>query len=482
MPDLSRRTRIVVGDWYGQLLAVLLVLALVGSWVSYTTHVAPGTETEPRQVAEWDSPDRFTHNATVRANNSLYSRGTTLRNRSVYFRELTPRLRGAYHVGIDTTAAATVNTTVTLSLVLREVEREERAGNRTVIWREQRELATVRRTLKPGEQLAVPFTVDLRAVANRTARIHRQIGEAPGETEVLLHATVSFDGQVAGERVEQRRTRSLELGFTPGTYRVSGDAVRHHRRALTEQAAVERRHGPLRTVGGPLLLLVALAGLGGVVAVGSDPLTPTEQASLDHRMRHEEFSEWISRVTLPDAVDDRPRAEAHSLTALADVAIDTDERVLFDPEHGRYVVLADGLCYVYEPPQGVDPDEIETARVDSADAEVETDESPTVVDQVLRAIAALGPDFEAEWDAFETERDGSKAEDDRASTESDAGRERAGMRTIEPEGETGESEEETGESEEETGEPEEETGESEEETGESEEETDESEEETGESS
>ena len=122
----------------------------------------------------------------------------------------------------------------------------------------------------------------------------------------------------------------------------------------TRPVEVPQEAGPPRTVGGPLLLLVGLAGLralGWVRRQHPDGLTDVERERLTFEDDREDFDEWISVIELPNEVLDRPRASADSLGSLVDFAIDTDNGVVEDPSRGLYCVLHDGYLYTYEPPQ-----------------------------------------------------------------------------------------------------------------------------------
>jgi hypothetical protein len=71
---------------------------------------------------------------------------------------------------------------------------------------------------------------------------------------------------------------------------------------------------------------------------------------LAYEDEREDFDEWISTIRLPDEVFDLPRAEAASLSALVDFAIDTDNSVIEDPDDSAYYVIHDGYLYTYQPP------------------------------------------------------------------------------------------------------------------------------------
>jgi len=100
---------------------------------------------------------------------------------------------------------------------------------------------------------------------------------------------------------------------------------------------VERSYGPLRSVGGPFLLVIGLLGSGGLAYARREhelALTPAERDYLSYSDDRSEFAEWITTFRLPASVHERSEAEAESLRDLVDFAIDNDIGVIADPETG----------------------------------------------------------------------------------------------------------------------------------------------------
>lgn len=112
--------------------------------------------------------------------------------------------------------------------------------------------------------------------------------------------------------------------------------------------------GPLRGVGGPLLLVLSLVGLVGL-AVGQATVgltvSETERARLAYRRQREEYDEWITTGTVPSESLADPTVEVDSLEGIVDVAVDIDRRVIDDSDSTRLVVLGEEVNYVYTPPR-----------------------------------------------------------------------------------------------------------------------------------
>jgi hypothetical protein len=360
--DWWLRVRAVLSTRGTEVAALLVVLALVGGWVTYTTHVAPETTTEERVVGSWSRTAEFGHGATVRNPNPVFEEGERLSNRSVYFTRVSPVLDGNYTLEYAATDDERLDATVRLGLVVQGVTGE---GGEEVLWRSRTTLDTRSASdLRPGETLRVPFSLSVPEVRNRTDEITSTLGTT-GETEVFVLADVRLQRSGAGGTDE--RTFQQELLVVPeqDVYRVEGDGPSSEQFETTETVQVKQAYGLPRTVGGPFVLLVAVLGL---VALGIGyrrdefDLSDQEREWLAYRSDRTEFDEWIHAVQLPSEAYDLPRARADSLAALVDFAIDTDRAVVEPPDGDVFYVVHDGYLYTYTAP--LPPDWNEAGQVD----------------------------------------------------------------------------------------------------------------------
>ena len=362
--DSRLRVRAVLHAQFTLLLAVLIVCAGIGGAAAYTAHVDPGTETVERTVTSWSVASEHVHSADVVRDSPVFDQGDTLTDRNTYFATVAPVLDVSLEASYQAPTAENVTVETASVLVLRN------AAEGTVYWEDRETLASRTATdVEPGETVRTNFTVNVSALGQRIDRIQSDLGSAPGETEALVVSRVTVDGEVAGESVEH--VQPLELAITPGgdTYAVEGAGGQSEpiNRTVTEQ--VERSYGPVRSVGGPLLFLVGVAGSGALVYARRErrlELTPAERAWLDYRDDRSEYAEWITRVELPADLAGSSDGRAESLADLVDFAIDNDVGVVEDPTTGRYHALVGDRLYTYVPPtlgSGVDDaNEVDTER------------------------------------------------------------------------------------------------------------------------
>ncbi|MBX0295312.1 DUF5305 domain-containing protein [Haloarcula nitratireducens] len=351
----GRRLRAMLADNYALALTALLLVAALGGAVTYTTYLDGETRTETRQVASWQSSGEFAHSATVVDDTEAFAAGTVLRNRSVYYQRLTPRLNGSFVYTYAASDGGNLAVETTVTLVMRSVE-ETGEGNETVYWRVERPLAEVSASsLGPGERAVAPFSVNATAAAAEAARIDSEVGGTPGQTEVAVVAEVERSGTRNGRPVEASDASRLSIASGDGVYRVSESGAMTDSGGQTEETEVPVEYGPLRTAGGPLLLLLGGVGTLGLVAArrsGRLTVTDAERRWLAYRSTRREFDDWITTGRVPSEAEGPPVVAVDSLSGLVDVAIDTDERVIEDRRRGACLVLGDGQWYRFDRPTG----------------------------------------------------------------------------------------------------------------------------------
>lgn len=392
MDEWRLRSRAVFDTHFRVIIVIVLCVAVLGGWITYTTHIASATTTEQQSTVSWEQTGEFDHTSTVQTENDLFSVGTTLEDRPIYFTRLSPELDGTFQTAYEAQDSGELDHSVSVTLIIRDIEQDQSGDEPTVHWQTSDSLneATVD-SVASGEPVNVSFSQDMTTVNARIDQIHEDLGRSPGETEVLIRATVTARGTVNGEAVDETTTYDLPMTVSETTYRVEDTEPTTETYESTETVTVDSRDGPIQGLGGPLLLIVSLGLLGGVVSLSNrDDLSEAERARLADKDDRETFAEWISTIKLPPEAFELPRAEADSLSELVEFAIDTDNGVIEDPDETVYYVRHDGYLYSYGPTVG---DEIKNKTgecdpaVDSgttgADAEAaSTDRSNSSVDDI----------------------------------------------------------------------------------------------------
>ena len=343
-PSALDRARVRLADHLAVVLAALLVVALVGGWLTFGAYAAPVTE--ERVAGSVDGEGGFHYGATVQRDNPVYSVGTRLDDRRNFVVRMAPELDGTYTHEYRATDVEGVAVETTLSLRLRAVDDGD------VYW-ETTEWLAADGVEGPAGTVVVPFTLDVEALSERIDEIEREVGGTPGTVEATLLARTHTTGTVGDRPVGGVETTELPVDVQGNTYRVH-DAERtvESRPAVAQHRTVRGSDDPLGTVGGPLVLLAGLVGLTGL-SVGRrlgrvSPPDRVRRRVLERRTR-DELDEWITRGRVTRELRSGPFVETDTLGGLVDVAIDGDERVIEDVVDESYYVLDGETVYVYSP-------------------------------------------------------------------------------------------------------------------------------------
>ncbi|WP_251343386.1 DUF5305 domain-containing protein [Haloplanus halophilus] len=349
---LELRGRVILDEWFWVVVLVAIVLTAAGGYATYTAYEAPGTISEERQVASWEGNGSYTTAATVTERNPLFPVGTELTDRPAYFRTVSPRLDGTFAFEYEASDGGSLDVSVQQTLVLRSIEERE---DRTIeYWRIESPLNGTETTgVGPGDAVTVAFSRDINRSAARLADVSDRFGPASGSTQILVVARVAIEGEVNGRTVDRNGTYTMPIGvggtvYAPGAVR--GEAFSG---STTELVTRERTYGPLYRIGGPVALLFGVVGSVGLGYGRYDDrfaVSGAERTALDFESTREEFDDWITTASLPQAVLDRPRVDVDSLEGLVDTAIDVEARVFETPRGDAFYVPHEDLLYVYEPP------------------------------------------------------------------------------------------------------------------------------------
>lgn len=348
MNETWLRVRGALDRWFVPVVALLLVVAAMGLWVSYDAHLTTETTTVERTVETGRVTGSFNHGArvTANANGTGFEPGSRVGNRTVYFDAVMPVLSGEFTLGYEGRAPAQVR--VERTVEVRSASADE--GETIVYWNRtlSREAATT--TLGSGDRAQVPFRFNVSRTASEAENVSERL-QSPGQVQLLVLVDATVTRQVEGAAP---RSLSYNLTILPqgGVYRVeSARQVETFERTVTATRRVAP--GALRALGGPLLALFSLADVAGLVVArrrGALGLSEREEAWLDYRDDRDDFDEWITTVRLPEEARDLPVAEAESLADLVDFAIDTDNAVMASPGERTFYVVHDGYRYTFAAP------------------------------------------------------------------------------------------------------------------------------------
>jgi len=343
---LRLRIRKAVDEQYVIILAVLVILLVGGLWASYTAHISPGTETETAVDSQWSRASTFSHSAMVTGQNPVYDTGQRLRNQRAYFPLISPLLTGEYQFQYTASGDGSVDVDVTVLSIVQS------RGDGTVFWQQTSEIGGVTTAdLEPGDPATTEFEFNLNQTRLQLERVEETLGETPGDPVVVVQAQTRMTGRINGQAVDREFTDELRFIPDGDSFVVNDPGEVTNTSRQVRSVTTTRKYSPMRTIGGPAMLVVSVGGLAGLMLMrrrNQIALSPAERDQLTHI----EYAEWISAGSLSEDPNDSElnAVEMSSLVDLVNVAADAGERVVYDPDQERYAIFDGERMYFCTPP------------------------------------------------------------------------------------------------------------------------------------
>lgn len=346
---------------YGKLLVLALVLsstvAFAGSALAYNS--TPETERVTEQTDVQTFGTTVNTSAAVTGNTSLYESDRRLSDMPVYLLGASPNVTMIARTDVPDDRAVEVTQQITIELYATRSDE--------VFWTETRNLATDTERVSDGT-LVTETEIDVQEI--RRGRLSEVQSEV--ENVGTLHAKVHVDTAYKGENYEGRLTVTTPMEITDRAYAI--DSPRSDKQShATPVTRTVTESGEKITVGTPVVVNGTVqAGVLPDVEIGSVTVPRTSAAlgglgllglaaalvvlrvygrlpdreELERAYDRSRFGEWISLGTVPEA-DAYDRVAIEGLTDLIDVAIDSDKRIIHDPERGLYAVIDGRVIYEY---------------------------------------------------------------------------------------------------------------------------------------
>ena len=328
------RLRLLVGTHGRTLVVVLAVVGLFSLVGAGVTYLNPPTETVSEDVHEQEITTTATTSAVVQEDNELWPEGTELENSPVYLMNATPEMI----VTAETDVAGTDDAVVGHEWMLIV----EASHGEDEFWSESETLAT---ETHEDTETSTSATVDAEAVYDRVTRVEETV--APASTvSVELVLVVEYETDPGGDHgYEGIETLSTELVVDEESYALAErlEAETPHAEQAEMQVTQPRDWAWIGVLG--LFGLVSLGVGAGLYAQRPEEIDVEEVRNDLHRRR---YAQWISSGTIPMGVNQQ-FVELDSLEDVVDVAIDTEQRVVYDERRELYAVLGEHVAYYFSP-------------------------------------------------------------------------------------------------------------------------------------
>ena len=365
-PDPRRlKLRSLIDTYWTLIFVVLLVVTMVGVGLTYGAYGQ--TQVEPVEEVEssWTQEIEYTHSATVVRANPLFPVGSEFTNAQTYLSQIAPEAQISVASSYQASQAEDVRVRAESDLIVRSVEQqiagpegEEElsgpGGEPTEYWRDERSLDDVEaENVQPGEAVEHDFELNVSQIEAQIEEIEQTVGSTPGDLDIRIVTTVTIEGTIDGHEETYSRTVEAPIAIDADTYSITNPNQGTDRIERTTTDLVEREPGPVRSLGGPMVIFGGVAGMvifGVGRLSGWFRLSDREQEHLTYLIDREEYAEWIKRVKLPDEARDKPVGQADSLADLARLAIDAEVPLLQEPGTEQYHAVTNNYHYTFDPP------------------------------------------------------------------------------------------------------------------------------------
>lgn len=352
------QVRKLVADYFALIAVAIVVVGLLGGVITYQVHVSPGEEIETVEESSWATTTAFDHQATIIEETDVFAEGETLVNQPTYFAQLAPVLDGTFQFSYTATESGEVDAETTLTLTIQASDDE------VEYWTDEEQLErTTDEGIEPGDDVTVPFSVNVTEMQDRVDQIEDQLGATPGEIETAVQAEIEYTGEKNDIPYEEETlTHELSIDTDGNLYSIDGAEPTENEEPQFSEQTVPVTHHPLLSFGGPLLILLAGGALI-TLTFGREKnwftFTAEEETWYAHKTARDEFNDWITPGRIPQETQTETVIEVDSLEGIVDVAIDSTRRVIEVKDTQTYVVLVDGTKYRYtapKPPASVEDD------------------------------------------------------------------------------------------------------------------------------
>ncbi|MGQ4554364.1 DUF5305 family protein [Halobellus sp. GM3] len=317
---ISENHRLVVGAF-----VVLGVLCLVGAGYVFST---PTTQTVTEETDQQAFSTQTYSSALVTRPSALYEQGERLENRSVYFLSASPSMT------LDMTTSVPAGEPVQVAQRLELEVRGVRDGE--PFYQSTRTIVDTDRTVEDG-RAAASETLNVSALNQELAAIQQEV-QSVGQFQLRLvmeatYRTESYEGTLRA---------SAPFVIDEVAYYVDGSLVAEETESTPAQRQITQPPDPLE-YGALGALGLLFFGAAAVVTRIENHVDPEE---LRTRIVHDQHAEWISRGEFPTN-SEKQYISILTLEDLVDVAIDTNRRVIHDPQIDAYAVIDGSEIYYY---------------------------------------------------------------------------------------------------------------------------------------
>lgn len=335
----------VIAKRYWVILVLLIVAFSVSGIYAYNV-LTPQyeTRTESESVTLYEYKAWYEHNAVVKQGNPLWPVGWTLINQPIYFSTICSNLNVSYNfkiTGSSTDIAAQYLTKLVLSS----------SSENTTYWSKETIISDGTIHLTGGNNLHESFSLNISEIEDEINAILDSLDFYGGDANAEIITTVRYSGYVGSERVDEQKEFPMSIKISGSTYKVTSKSydetiTRDVIRTVNVLQSPSKGDKIVSFSFPSIFFLLILAFT--LVKLKYKPLDESAIQELINEKEYGKFKDLISRGKLPSDINmSMVKLEVKSLEDLANIAIDKDERVIFDEDAALYFILHNNFLYLY---------------------------------------------------------------------------------------------------------------------------------------
>ncbi len=320
----------------------LIILILAALVATLTSGYALYKVSEPVvMISEADIPfysikAKYDGYAVVESENSIWNVNATLKDKPKYILRVAPNLSVTFDFEIYAKNLSDVSILKKTDVILHSKLDDG------YIW----SVVYLENTSQiDGSSISDTITIDVRDAWNSMVAIERAIGYENGEKSIEVITLVKFEGKADGFPFSGVRTYRLPIAVDGNTYTFEGfnrteDVTRTVSKKITVQPTLTKKMVPA------IALITSASVLGFLITVGIK--FKPEKDVLERIMLERKFKKRISYGRLKN-IEITTKIELESLEDLFNVAVDTNERIIYDVEREGYFIIHNNVLYTYKP-------------------------------------------------------------------------------------------------------------------------------------
>jgi len=324
----EHRVELFVSENHRLVVAALVLAGIVCLAAAGYVFATPTTQTVVEETNVQTFETSADPSAVVTRPTALYEQGERLENRSVYFLSASPTLT----LNVSTAVPDARDVRVDQRLVL------ETLGVRDgqPFYRSTRTVIDANQTVTDG-QTTVSETVNVSAIAEELAVVQAE-AQNVGQFQLRLHLETTY----RTDSYEGTLESTVPFVINEQAYYLDGTLSDESTESTTVTRETTQPPSPTE-YGSFVVLGLLLFGLSGVVLRVAERANPE---ALRTEIVHDQHAEWISRGQFPTD-SEKQYISILTLEDLVDVAIDTNRRVIHDPQIDAYAVIDSTEIYYY---------------------------------------------------------------------------------------------------------------------------------------